>query len=116
MDRILISAIRQEGVHGVLPDERIRAQPFEVDVELSVDLRAAGASDDLADTVDYGALADAIRAIVADESYLLLERLAARIADACRADPRVTAAVVEVRKMQPPIEGAIGHVGVRVER
>ena len=58
MDRILISALREEGIHGVLPDERVRRQPFEVDIELCVDLRAAGASDDLADTVDYGAIAD----------------------------------------------------------
>ena len=42
MDRILISALREEGVHGVLPDERVRRQPFEVDIELCVDLRAAG--------------------------------------------------------------------------
>ena len=48
------------GVHGVLPEEQVRPQPFEVDVELLVDLRAAGASDDLADTVDYGAVSDAV--------------------------------------------------------
>ena len=75
-----------------------------------------GASDDLADTVDYGAIADTVRAIVADESFLLIERLAERIAAACRIDPRVTAATVEVRKMEPPIAGAIGHVAVRIER
>lgn len=116
MDRILVASIREEGIHGVLPEERVRPQPFEVDVELCVDLRAAGASDDLADTVDYGALTDAIRAIVAGESHQLLERLAARIAEVCRSDPRVTAATVEVRKMEPPIEGAVGHVAVRIER
>ena len=116
MDRILVASIREEGIHGVLPEERVRPQPFEVDVELCVDLRAAGASDDLADTVDYGSLTDAIRAIVAGESHQLLERLAARIAEVCRSDPRVTAATVEVRKMEPPIEGAVGHVAVRIER
>jgi dihydroneopterin aldolase len=116
VDRILIAAVREDGVHGVLPDEQVRSQPFEVDVELTVDLRAAGASDDLADTVDYGALADEIRAIIAGESCRLIETLAARIADACGADPRVTAVVVEVRKLEPPIAGAIGHVAVRIER
>lgn len=116
MDRILIASIWEQGVHGVLPEERQRPQPFEVDVELSIDLRAAGASDDLADTVDYGALADEIRAIVAGESHQLLERLAERIAETCRSDPRVTAVTVEVRKTEPPIEGAIGHVAVRIER
>lgn len=116
MDRILIASIWEEGVHGVLPEEKLRPQPFEVDVELCVDLRAAGESDDLDDTVDYGALTDAIRAIVAGESHQLIERLAARVAETCRADPRVTAVTVEVRKTEPPIEGAIGHVAVRIER
>ncbi|MFM8972204.1 MAG: dihydroneopterin aldolase [Actinomycetota bacterium] len=116
MDRILISGLREAGIHGVLPEEQVRPQPFAVDVELTVDLRAAGASDDLDDTVDYGTLADRIRAVVAGESCRLIETLATRIADLCRADPRVTAAVVEVRKLEPPIDGAIGHVAVRIER
>ena len=77
MGVILISGLRELGVHGVLPEEQTRAQPFEVDVELEVDLAPAAASDDLTDTVDYGAVADAIRDVVRSEHYPLLERLAA---------------------------------------
>ena len=91
MDRILISGLRQMGVHGVLAEEQDRAQPFGVELELLVDLRAAGASDALADTVDYGAVCDAVRAVIADEHHQLLERLATRIAEVSRADPRVKA-------------------------
>ena len=116
MDRILISGLRELGVHGVLAEEQERAQPFQVDLELLVDLSAAGASDALADTVDYGAVCDTVRRIVADEHYQLLERLATRIADACRADTRVTAVVVEVRKLEPPVAGQIDYTGVRIER
>ena len=54
MDRILVSGLREMGVHGVLAEEQERAQPFGVDLELLVDLAPAGASDALADTVDYG--------------------------------------------------------------
>jgi dihydroneopterin aldolase len=115
-DRILISGLRVLGVHGVLPEERTRAQPFEIDLELTVDVSAAGASDALSDTVDYAAVADAAAAIVRDESYQLLERLATRIAEVCRADERVAAVVVTVRKVHPPVPLELDHVGVRIQR
>ena len=116
MDRILVSGLREMGVHGVLAEEQERPQPFRVDLELLVDLGPAGASDALADTVDYGSLSEAVRAIVASEHHQLLERLAARIAEVCRADPRVQGVVVEVRKLEPPVPGDLDYVGVRIER
>ena len=116
MDRILISGLRQMGVHGVLAEEQGRAQPFGVELELLVDLRAAGASDALADTVDYGAVSDAVSAVIANEHHQLLERLAQRIADVCRADARVVGVIVEVRKLDPPVRADVDHVGVRIER
>jgi dihydroneopterin aldolase len=116
MDRIVISGLRELGVHGVLPEEQLRPQPFEVDVELLVDTAAAGESDDLEDTVDYGAVCEAVSRIVSSEQYHLLERLAARIAEVCRADPRVVGAVVEVRKLHPPVRALLDYVAVRVER
>ncbi len=116
MDKILIPGLRTLGIHGVLPEERERKQPFEVDIELHIDLSLAGASDDLADTVDYGKICEAVSGVVASESFLLLERLAARIADVCKQDPRVLKAVVEVRKLHPPVIAQVKHVAVRVER
>ncbi|HEY1737092.1 MAG TPA: dihydroneopterin aldolase [Acidimicrobiia bacterium] len=116
MDRILVPGLRVLGVHGVLPEEQVRAQPFEVDFELHVDLAAAGQSDDLADTVSYADVIDGVRRVVADERYALLERLAARIAEVCKEDPRVTGVVVEVRKLRPPVPAEVAHVAVRIER
>ena len=104
------------GVHGVLAEEQQREQPFGVDLELLVDLAPAGASDALADTVDYGAICDEVSRVVALEHYQLLERLAERIAEICRADPRVQGVVVEVRKLEPPVRARLDHVGVRIER
>jgi dihydroneopterin aldolase len=115
-DRILISGLRELGVHGVLPEEQVRPQPFQVDLELLVDTTAAGKSDDLDDTVDYSAVCDAVGRVVASESYALLERLAARIAEVCRADDRVAGVVVEVRKLHPPVRAQLDHVAVRIER
>lgn len=116
MDRILISGLRELGVHGVLPEEQVRPQPFEVDIELLVDVASAGRSDELDDTVDYGAVCEAVSRIVSSEQYRLLERLATRIAEVCRADPRVVGVVVEVRKLHPPVRALLDHVAVRVER
>lgn len=115
-DRILIPGLRAMGVHGVLPEEHERPQPFEVHLELLVDTTAAGLSDDLADTVDYSAVCESVLRVVTSESYELLERLAARIAELCRADPRVEGVVVEVRKLHPPVRALVDHVAVRIER
>lgn len=104
------------GVHGVLPEERDRPQPFEVDLELSVDLAPAGESDELGDTVDYSVICDAVSRVISSESYELIERLAERIAEICRTDARVLGVVVEVRKLRPPVQAVLGHVGVRIER
>jgi len=116
MDRILVTGLEEMGVHGVLPEEQERAQPFRVDLELLVDLAPAGASDALGDTVDYGALIEAVSRIVSAEHHQLLEKLAARIAEICRADARVQGVVVEVRKLDPPVRARVENVGVRIER
>jgi dihydroneopterin aldolase len=116
MGLIKIVGLRELGVHGALPEEHARPQPFEVDVELVVDSTRAEASDDLADTVDYGAVCEAVSRVVAEEQYELLERLAARIAEVCCSDGRVQKAAVEVRKLHPPVRAMLEHVAVRVER
>ncbi len=116
MDSILVTGIRELGTHGVLPEEQTRPQPFEVDVELGVDLQAAGESDALDDTVDYSAICEAVSRIVKTERYQLLERLATRIAEVCCADERVSSVVVTVRKLHAPVGVMVDHVAVRIER
>jgi dihydroneopterin aldolase len=115
-DRIVIAGLKEHGVHGVLPEEQARPQPFQVDLELLVNATDAGKSDDLSDTVDYSAVCETVARVVRSESYRLLERLATRIADVCRSDTRVLAVVVEVRKLHPPVRAALDYVGVRIER
>jgi dihydroneopterin aldolase len=115
-DRIVIAGLRELGVHGVLPEEQTRPQPFEVDVELDVDLTTPGASDALDDTVDYSAVSEAVSRVVKSEQYHLLERLASRIAEVCKSDPRVTGVTVTVRKLHPPVRAMVDHVAVRIER
>jgi dihydroneopterin aldolase len=81
-DGIELRGLRALGAHGVLQEERDRPQPFEVDIDLEVDLLGAGRSDDLSDTVDYGTVAEAVVAAVAGPHLDLLEALAERIAAA----------------------------------
>jgi len=102
----------------VLPEEKQRAQPFSVDIDLSVDLRPAGASDDLADTVDYGAVADAVVHEVTGPSVELLERLADRIATRVLAvaGDRATSVTVTVHKLHPPVAVDMAAAGVRITR
>ena len=116
-DRIEIRDLRVVGVHGVLPEERERAQPFSLDILAWVDMEAAQQSDDLADTVDYGALAQTAADVVGGRSYRLLEALAGRLASALLiVDPRIDAVEVTVRKLRPPLALDVGSTGVRVRR
>jgi dihydroneopterin aldolase len=115
-DRIELRGLRALGICGVLPEERERRQPFEVDLALEVDLTAAGQSDDLGDTVDYGALAQDVVAVVEGSEFQLLESLARAIADASLADPRVAAVTVRLRKLRPPVPVDLDSSGVRIRR
>lgn len=81
-DVIELRGLRALGRHGVLDEERQRAQPFEIDLDLEVDLRRPGDTDALSDTVDYGAVTDAVRGVVEGQHSDLLEHLAQRIARA----------------------------------
>jgi dihydroneopterin aldolase len=116
-DRIELRGLRVLARVGVLPIERQQGQPLDMDVDLVIDLGAAGASDDLEDTVDYGAVCDAIQAAVAREHVDLLERLAEVVAQAVLAiDQRVVAVDLAVRKLRPPVPHDLATSGVHVVR
>ena len=116
-DRIEIRGLRVLGTHGVLPEERQRAQPFEIDLDVEVDLAPAGDTDDLADTVDYAGTVERVVDIVAGpRSYRLLETLAGVVASAALVDERVTSVTVGIRKLRPPVPSDLSSVGVRITR
>lgn len=116
-DLILLRNMRVVGTHGVLEEEKVRAQPFEIDVELRVDLGAAGVSDALNDTVDYGAVMGAVDAVIKGESHQLLEKVAHRIAtDILAKFLTVIEVNVEVRKLRPPVPHDIAYSAIRVSR
>lgn len=83
---------------------------------MALDLSVAGRTDDLADTLDYGGLAAAIERVVGTERHALLERVAERISEELRADPRVDTVTVTVRKLRPPIPNHLDSAGVTITR
>jgi 7,8-dihydroneopterin aldolase/epimerase/oxygenase len=116
-DRIEIRGLRVVGRHGVLPEERERAQPFSLDIVAWVDMAAAQRSDALIDTVDYGALAQVAADTVGQQSFQLLEALAGHVAEALlAADSRVEAVEVGLHKLRPPLALDVASTGVQVHR
>jgi 7,8-dihydroneopterin aldolase/epimerase/oxygenase len=115
-DRIVLRGLRAFGHHGVLPHEQVYGQTFIVDAELELDLTAAGASDALEDTVDYGALSAALVAVVTGERHDLIERLAERLAEVCLSDVRVDAVTITVHKPHAPVPVPLDDVMVVVRR
>ena len=116
-DRIELRGLRVLGRCGVLPIEIEQDQPLELDLDLSLDLAPAGASDDLADTVDYGAVCAAVERAVSAGHVALLERLAGLVADAVLAvDARIDSVDVAVRKLRPPVPQQLATSGVHIRR
>ncbi|MGF2949074.1 dihydroneopterin aldolase [Microbacterium alcoholitolerans] len=116
MDEISLTGLTVFGYHGVFDHERRDGQEFRIDLTLGLSLAAAAASDDVADTVHYGELADRVAAIVAGEPVNLVERLAARIADAVLEDDRVENVTVTVHKPHAPIAQTFSDVAVTLRR
>jgi len=115
-DRIDISGLRAVTIVGALAHEREIPQPLQIDLSLDVDLRDAGRTDELGDTVHYGLVADRVIAAVEESKDILLERLVARIADEVLSFDRVDAVDVELTKLRPPIAVDATSTSVRIRR
>ncbi|MGN7978173.1 dihydroneopterin aldolase [Microbacterium sp. 22195] len=116
LDEILLTGLTVFGHHGVFDFERRDGQEFTIDLKLGLPLKDAAASDDVADTVHYGELADKVAAIVAGEPVNLIETLAQRIADAVLEDGRVRTVTVTVHKPHAPIEQTFADVAITIHR
>ena len=115
-DTITLTGVRARGHHGVLAEERRDGQEFVVDVALTLDLARAAASDDVADTVHYGELAEAIVAAIERDPVDLIETLAERIAALVLENAAVHEVVVTVHKPHAPIPVPFDDVAVTLRR
>jgi FolB domain-containing protein len=115
-DLIELRGLRLSGICGALPEERDRAQPLEIDLDVTADLRPAGRSDALADTVNYAEIVDTVETVVGEGRPFLLEHLAEKIAGAVLGLDLVEGVTVAVRKLRPPVPQQLATSGVRISR
>lgn len=115
-DRLSLTGLRVFARHGVLAAEAEHGQLFVVDIHLELSLLAAGTSDALEDTVDYGKLAQLIHDVVEGERWNLIERVAQRVAEVVLSDHRITGVDVTIHKPHAPIGVAFDDVSVSLTR
>lgn len=116
-DRITLTGLRVRGNHGVFDHEKRDGQDFVVDVTVWLELAEAASSDDLKNTLDYGALATRVAAIVGGPSRDLIETVATDTAeDIMRWDDRLHAVEVTIHKPDAPIPLTFADVAVTVRR
>ena len=115
-DRIVLTGLRAVGYHGVFEHERRDGQEFVVDVVLHVDTHVAAETDDLVHTINYADVAEKVHALITGDPADLIETLAAHIAAACLADPRVGQVEVTVHKPSAPVSVAFADISVSIVR
>ncbi len=116
MGTIVIENMEFYAFHGHYREEQIVGNRFLVDLEMEVEMERAGETDRLEDATDYQMAFRTIKAEMEKKSYLL-EHIAKRILDALYANlPGIKKATVRIRKMNPPLGGNIGSVGVTMSR
>jgi dihydroneopterin aldolase len=116
-DRILLQGLTFFGHHGVADVEQAVGGRYRLDVALTLDLAEAGASDALADTVDYAEVARVAVAVGTGRRFRLLEALAEAVAAALLERFPADGVRVRVTKAQPPLaEIGVGAAAVEIER
>jgi dihydroneopterin aldolase/D-erythro-7,8-dihydroneopterin triphosphate epimerase len=115
LDRITIRDLLVRGIVGIYPDERVNKQNILLNVTLWADTRPAAASEDIADTVNYATIAQALIDYVEQSEPLLVEKLAAELVKICfAADEKVQAVELTVEK--PDALSYAEAVGVTIFR
>lgn len=116
MDKITLKNLMFYGYHGVHHYERQHGVRLFFDLELFLDLSVAGKSDDLTKTVDYTTVYFAVKNIVEQEKFQLLEALAEKIAQTMLAFKGVELVMVKIRKPQVPLPGQIDYMEIEITR
>ncbi len=116
-DRIKLTGMVFYGFHGIDPAEQELGQRFVVDLEVTRDLRAAGVSDDPADTINYSRMYRLVKETMEGPSHKLLESLAETIASGILEGFSVDSVAVVVKKPEAPMKGSIlSHASVEIFR
>lgn len=113
---VRVRGLEAFGHHGVLDAERELGQRFVVDLDIALRETLSTRTDDLADTVDYASLSDAVCALVSGPPVALLERLAGMIADLVLEDPRAAAVTVTVHKPHVALRHTVAETAATLHR
>lgn len=116
MDKIHIEGMTFYGTHGVLPEENRLGQRFLIDLELGLDLQQAALEDRLDLSVNYADVYEMVKTEVEQTEVKLIETLAENISKQILQRFPVTHVRVKVNKLNPPIQGFYGTVGVEIVR
>ncbi len=116
MDKIILEGMSFFAYHGLKDSERRDGQNFEVDMEIWADLKRAGQSDDIQDTVDFEDIFSITEEIVSKKRFNLLEALAEALAVELLNNHLIEEIVIRVKKTEPPIAGKIKGTAVEVRR
>lgn len=116
MDSIQISRIRCYGYTGLLPEEQVLGQWFEVDLTLWLDLARAGESDNIQQTCDYRQAIAAVKERIKTAKFALVEKLAAAIADDILQLGSVKQVRVQLTKPAAPIPDFGGKITIDITR
>lgn len=105
METLTLKSLCFKGYHGYYEAEREQGNNFEVDVIFWADLRKAGKTDQLKDTIDYQKALAIIKKVMDGPSLKLIETLAKRIGDQLFDQfSNVESLKVSVRKLYPPLD------------
>lgn len=116
-DKVFVRGLALHARHGVLPEERRLGQRFVLDIVCELGLDAAGASDDVRETVSYADLVEVASRVCAVRDYALIEALAEAVAAEILAQfPLVDTLSVRVEKPGAPIPAVFETVGVEIHR
>ena len=116
MDKLIINNIEFIGHCGITEEERVNGQKMSADIELSLDISKAAASDNLKDTVNYVDICDKVVTIGRKETYNLLETLAERLVNEILKNHDISEVRLRIRKCSPPVDAIKGYFGVEITR
>mgnify|MGYP000911949275 CR=1 FL=1 len=117
MDRVVMRNLGFYGYHGVMPEENTLGQKFFLDIDMYADLKPAGNSDNVEDTIHYGEVYELVKDTVENKRFKLIEALAENIASSILENfSKVNEIKVRVKKPEAPVPGIYDYFGVEVRR
>ena len=112
--KIRLKNIQLFGCHGISDKEKNNEQKFDIDVEVSIDLKGDIRADDINKTIDYSSIYDKVEGVFYEKKYNLIETLANQIASCLISNFSIEYCKVIVRKPDAPINGIIDNVEVEI--